>query len=76
MKRFATGLMVAAMLGSGMATLEAAKGGNGKGNGKGTTDGLAAICSYLDSVITYPYVTADVQAVALELWNSYGCSAL
>lgn len=73
MKRFATGLMVAAMLGSGMATLEAAKGGNGKGNGQ---SGTAAICSYLNSVITYPYVTYDVQQAALSLWASYGCATL
>jgi hypothetical protein len=66
--------MVAAMLATGAATVEAAKGG--KGGGKGTTDGLAAICSYLNSVITYPYVTASVQDAALYLWDYYGCAAL
>jgi len=74
MKRFAMGLMVAAMLGGGMVNLEAAKGGGGKGGGN--KDGLAATCAYLQSVITYPYVTAAVQDAALQLWSAYGCAAL
>lgn len=73
MKRFAVALMVAGMLGSGVATLEASKGGGKGGGGK---DGTAAICSYLETVITYPYVTAAVKDAALQLWDYYGCAAL
>ena len=73
MKRFAVALMVAGMLGSGVATLEASKGGGKGGGGK---DGAAAICSYLDTVISYPYVTAAVQDAALQLWAAYGCASL
>jgi hypothetical protein len=48
------------------ATAEAA----GKKNGD---DGQAAICAYLLSVITYPYVSPVVKAMAVSLYVSYGC---
>ena len=53
--------------GLGSATLEAKKRGGG--------DPKDAICTYLESVITYPYVSEYVLVYALQLWNYYGCSA-
>ena len=41
---------------------------------RGGTDPQAAICAYLDAVITYPYVDPYVKAYALALWNYYGCT--
>lgn len=35
--------------------------------------GTVAICAYLSSVITYPYVNSAVKAYALSLYRSYGC---
>lgn len=66
-RRFGAAVMMAAMLAGGMtvgsATLEA------KGK-KGTSD---AVCGYLYSVITYPYVTPTIQNYAIQLYLAYGC---
>ena len=34
-----------------------------------------ATCAYLYSVITYPYVSPTIQAYAMSLYVSYGCTA-
>jgi hypothetical protein len=71
-RRFGTALLIAAMLGSGAVSLEASKGGGGKK----VSDAQAALCSYLNSIITYPYVGEYVLAAALYSWDQAGCSAL
>jgi hypothetical protein len=43
---------------------------------KGGSDGQAATCEYLRSIITYPYFSPAVQAWAISLYNSQGCPAL
>ena len=35
--------------------------------------GTEAICTYLYSVITYPYTNSFIKAYALSLYRSYGC---
>jgi len=62
--------MVAIVLAGGVATLEA------KGKKDTGGDAQAALCKYLNDVITYPYVTPAVQKIALALWEQAGCSAL
>jgi hypothetical protein len=69
-KKLGTALILAAVLagGLGTASLEAA----GK---KKPSDPQAAICSYLWSVMTYPYVNYMILAYATSLYTEYGCSA-
>ena len=69
-RQFGSALMVAIMLAGGVATLEA------KGKKGGGGDAQTALCSYLNDVITYPYVTYAVQQYALYLWDQAGCAAL
>jgi hypothetical protein len=68
LQKTSAAFVVAAMVavGLGTATLEAKKPGGGGG-------GQAAICSYLESVITYPNVNTTILAFAVSLWNYYGC---
>lgn len=68
-RKFGVALAIAGVMagGLGSATLEAKKKGGG--------DPKDAICSYLNSVITYWNVNEYVLAVALQLWEYYGCDA-
>lgn len=70
MRRTSAAFVMAAMVavGLGTATLEAKKPGGGGGGG-----GQAAICSYLESIITYPNISPTILAFAVSLWNYYGC---
>jgi hypothetical protein len=69
-KKLGTALVLAAVMAGGVGTtsLEA------KGK-KSNTDSQAAICEYLWSVMTYPYVTPTVLLYSTSLYNYYGCSA-
>jgi hypothetical protein len=69
-RKFGTALVLAAVMAGGFTTsLEA------KGKKKSTTDGLTATCSYLYSVMTYPYTSPTVYLYSASLYNYYGCSA-
>lgn len=65
-KKFLSAAVLAALIagGLGAATLEA--------KGK-TGDSQAAICAYLWSVMTYPYVSPVVLAYATAQYASYNC---
>jgi hypothetical protein len=67
--RVGAALVLAAAMAGGLGTtsLEA--------KGKHGGDAQAAICEYLTSVITYPYVSAAVLVYATSLYNYYGCGA-
>jgi hypothetical protein len=40
---------------------------------KGGVDPQAAFCSYLASVIKYPYTSDAIKSYALYLFNAYNC---
>jgi hypothetical protein len=67
LRKFGSALALAAMIAGGMmlgtARVEA-KGG--KGGGGGSVQ--AAVCTYLLSVITYPYISPEIQAYAVSLY--------
>jgi hypothetical protein len=69
MRRLSAALVMAAMVATGLgtATLEAKKKGGG--------DPKDAICTYLEAIITYPYVSEWVLLYATSLYNYYGCAA-
>ena len=71
-RKFSAAAVLAGLIASGMmagaARVEAkGKGGGGGGN---TND---AVCSYLASVLNYPYVSPTVAQYALTLFAAYGC---
>lgn len=68
-KKLGTALILAAVLAGGVGTagLEAA----GK---KKPSDPQAATCSYLWSVMTYPYVNYVILEYATSLYIQYGCT--
>jgi hypothetical protein len=68
-RRFTTALVLAGMVASGMMLGSARLEAKGKGGGGGT------ICSYLLSVITYPYVSDSIKAYATYLYLAYDCDA-
>jgi hypothetical protein len=67
MRRTSAAFVMAAMVAValGTATVEAKKPGGGGGQ--------AAICSYLENIITYPNISPTILAFAVSLWNYYGC---
>lgn len=69
-RKLGAAVILAAVMAGGLGTtsLEAA------GKKKGGDDAQAAICSYLWSVMTYPYVNAFILASAASLYTEYGCS--
>jgi hypothetical protein len=68
-KKFGTALVLAAVMAGGFTTSLEARGK------KSTTDGQAAICEYLNAIMTYPYTSPTVYLYAASLYNYYGCSA-
>jgi hypothetical protein len=68
-RKFGVALAIAGVMagGLGSATLEAKKKGGG--------DPKAAICSYLEAIMEYPYTSEYVLAWVISLYNYYGCDA-
>ena len=68
MKKIGSAVVFAAVIAGGMtigtARVEAKKGG---------VDPQAAFCSYLASVIKYPYTSDAIKSYALYLFNAYNC---
>lgn len=68
-RRFGVALALAGMMAGATVGLEAKK-----TTSTTSADSLAAICSYLWSVMTYEYVTPTVYLYAASLYNYYGCA--
>ena len=69
-RKLGVAVMMAAVMagGLGTATLEAKKKGGG-------ADPQEAVCSYLQSIIEYPYVNEYVKVYSQSLFTLYGCTA-
>jgi hypothetical protein len=72
-RRLSAGLVIAAMVATGLgtATLEAKKGGNGGGNSGGNT---STVCTYLRAIIDYEYTSPYILTWAWALYNYYDCT--
>jgi hypothetical protein len=69
-RRLVSAFAVAGILAAGLGTVSV------EAKGKpGSPDGQSAICSYLESVLAYPYLSPWIQKYVLELWARYGCGA-
>jgi len=69
-RKFSAAAVLAGLIASGMMAGAARVEAKGKGGGGNPTE---AICTYLASVLNYPYVSSTVAQYALTLFEAYGC---
>ena len=69
-RRFTTGLVLAATVGSGMMLGSARLEAKGKGGG-----GSGTVCDALAAIINYQYTSPTIRAYAMALFNGYNCDA-
>lgn len=74
-RKFLPALALAGVMAVGLGTAGLEAQGKGKGKGGKGGDGTEAICAYLEAILAYEYVSPEVQAVALALWNYYECGS-
>ena len=67
-KKLGTAVVLAGVMSVGLGSTTAAAKGKTGGSGQ------AATCSYLYSIITYPYTSPSILVSALSLYNYYGCN--
>ena len=67
-RKFVVAAALIGLLAAG--TVAPTEAGGKKGDGGDTT---AAQCTYLLSVISYPYVSPTIQAWAISLYTTLGC---
>jgi hypothetical protein len=70
-RKFGTALAIAGAMAAFTGTsLEAKK---KPGGGGGGTDPNAAVCAYLESIMTYQYTSPYILAYVSTLWETYRC---
>lgn len=66
-KKLGTALVLAGVISVGLGSTNVAAKGK-------QPSGQEAICSYLYSIITYPYTSPTILNYALSLYAAYGCA--
>jgi len=73
LRSFSAAVVVAGLIAAGMTLASAGVEAKGKGGGGGG-DTNDAVCTYLASVLNYPYLSPIIEPTVRALFNAYGCN--